>query len=309
MAALVAAFSQVTLGGVVRVTGSGLGCPDWPLCHGRLIPPLETAALIEYSHRLSASALVVLILAVAAMAWLFYRSNYWIMVSSVLGLVLVMVAALLGGVTVFTDLSRWVVLVHLGLAEAVVACLAVVVVVSWRGAKPRADRPEFSETYGFNLLVLATLVGAFVLILSGSYMVGQGAGSSCNTWPLCKGSLTPDGTRYVIHMGHRYLAAAVGILIVATAVSTWLRRAQRPELAWASLALAILFGAQVIAGATTVWMGFTAEMRAFHLSVATLVWVALAFLAALVFSPQRLQLRRILARSSRRVSELERATP
>ena len=45
--AIVAAVGQVTLGGVVRATGSGLGCPDWPLCYGSIIPPLNSAALIE----------------------------------------------------------------------------------------------------------------------------------------------------------------------------------------------------------------------------------------------------------------------
>ncbi|MCH8831890.1 MAG: COX15/CtaA family protein, partial [Chloroflexi bacterium] len=55
---VLAAFALVVLGGVVRVTESGLGCPDWPLCQGRLIPPLETSAIIEYSHRLVASALL-----------------------------------------------------------------------------------------------------------------------------------------------------------------------------------------------------------------------------------------------------------
>ena len=49
--ALLAAVGQVTLGGVVRLTDSGLGCPDWPLCHGKLIPPAEFHTLIEYSHR------------------------------------------------------------------------------------------------------------------------------------------------------------------------------------------------------------------------------------------------------------------
>ena len=55
--ALAAAVAQISLGGIVRITDSGLGCPDWPLCHGKLLPPLELHTLIEYSHRLSASVL------------------------------------------------------------------------------------------------------------------------------------------------------------------------------------------------------------------------------------------------------------
>src|ERR671935_297739 len=61
-------FVLVVVGVVVRVTGSGLGCPDWPLCHGSPIPPLEPTALIEYSHRLSAALSILLIALTAVVA-------------------------------------------------------------------------------------------------------------------------------------------------------------------------------------------------------------------------------------------------
>ena len=309
MAALVAAFAQVTLGGIVRVTGSGLGCPDWPLCHGRIIPPLETATLIEYSHRLSASVLGVLVLAAAAMAWLFYRSNRWVLISSLLGLATVVVAGALGGATVLTELAWWVRLFHLGAAEMVVACMVIVLVVGWRPAQRLAAQgPAVRESDRFNLLVLATGLGVLALILSGSYMVGSGAGASCATWPLCRGSLFPDGTPYAVHMGHRLLAAFVGLLIITTAASAWRRRVQRPEVGWAGLIVATLFAVQVIAGAGTVWAGFSSQMKAVHLSMASLSWMALVFLAALIYPPQRFGFRGAEARRGQ-VSGLERLTP
>ena len=309
VAALVAAFGQVTLGGVVRVTGSGLGCPDWPLCHGRIVPPLELATIVEYSHRLSASVLGVLLLVTAAMAWLYYRSNRRILVASLLGLVLGLVAAGLGGATVLTELSWRVRLFHLGIAEVVVACMVVVVVGAWTESRRKGlRRPAVAETDGFNLLMVAAVLGVFVLILSGSYMVGYGAGASCATWPLCRGSLFPDGTPYAIHMGHRFLAAVVGLLIIATVRSAWSRSGRRPELAWGGLVLAVVFGVQVLAGAAIVWAGFPAEIKALHLSLATLVWASLVFLATLVLYPQRLRLPSIVA-ATREVSEPERVTP
>ena len=309
LAALVAAFAQVTLGGIVRVTGSGLGCPDWPLCHGRIVPPLEYTALMEYSHRLSASVLGVLVLGVAGLAWRFYRRNYWILISSIMGLVLTVMAAVLGGFTVMTELDRWARLFHLGLAEGVVACMVMASVVGWRASRGSPAREAWvEETTRFNLLVMATLVGTLVLILFGSYMVGYGAGSACGTWPLCGGGLVPDGTPFVIHMTHRFMAAVVGVLIVATAWSAWSRRGQRPWLGWVGVALAVLFAAQVLVGAGTVWTGFSMTMKGAHLSLATLVWMALAFLATVVYAPQAWGFKRVEARPMG-MAELEHSIP
>ena len=165
-----------------------------------------------------------------------------------------------------------------------------------------------AETDRLNLLVFAAVLGTFLLILSGSYMVGQGYGAPCGTWPLCRGEVVPTETPYAVHMAHRLVSAAVGVLIVATAVSAWLRRAQTTALAWSGVILGLLFVSQVIVGATTVWSGFATEMKALHLALATLVWTALIALGALVYLPQRLELGRLSIRS-RRLSELEGLTP
>ena len=122
-----------------------------------------------------------------------------------------------------------------------------------------------------------------MLILSGSYMVGQGAGSSCASWPLCQGAGIPAGEAYAIHMAHRALSALVGLVVFATAVYGWSLRARRPGLGLASAALAVVFLAQVLVGAVTVWSGFSTELRAAHLAMATLVWTALALAAALTY--------------------------
>ena len=98
---VLAGFALIVLGGVVRVTESGLGCPDWPLCQGRLIPPLETSAIIEYSHRLVASAVLgPLIVATCVVTWISYRRDRWLVAPATVGLILMLAQALLGGATV-----------------------------------------------------------------------------------------------------------------------------------------------------------------------------------------------------------------
>jgi heme A synthase len=85
-------------------------------------------------------------------------------------------------------------------------------------------------------------------------------------------------------MGHRYLAALAGVLALAAAVSAWRRRAQNATMGLAGAMLAIVFLAQVLAGAAMVWAGFATQLKAIHLSMATLVWIAMVLLATLIYS-------------------------
>ena len=286
VATLLAAFGQITLGGIVRVTGSGLGCPDWPLCHGQLIPPFNVATLIEYSHRLSGSSLGILAIATTVMAIVYFRSNRWILLGSVTGLILVIAAGVLGGVTVLTELKWWVRLIHLAIAEVVVAAIIVAAVAAWLKNSSDDPTPSDGELNRLNMFVFASLIGTLGLILSGSYIVGAGAGSSCGTWPLCNGAVFPDATSPAIHMGHRIVAALIGVILGLTVFYSIRLRNATPGLAFAGRLLAATFIVQIFVGAATVWGGFSAEMKAIHLSAATLVWMALLLLAALVYVPQ-----------------------
>ena len=300
IAAVVAAFGQVTLGGVVRVTESGLGCPDWPLCYGQIIPPFSVPTMIEYSHRLSASVLSLFVAGTAALAWLGFRNrdgagcesggNGAIAVrASVAALVLVVVAALLGGATVLTELAWWWRLLHLSIAELLLACLLVATIAGWNGR--RSVPSETGTDTGGNLtrnLIIAALIGVFALILSGSYMVGYGAGTSCGTWPLCRGTLFGEGAMaYVVHMAHRYIAALAGLVILASAVQVLRSLPDNGPARRAAAALIACFALQMLVGWVVVLTAFGSDWRALHLSAATLVWVAAVAMAALAYIPVR----------------------
>ena len=287
-AAVIAAFGQVTLGGVVRVTDSGLGCPDWPLCYGQIIPPFSVPTLIEYSHRLSASVLSLFVAATAVLSWLHFRDNPVVLRSAIAGLVLVIVAALLGGVTVLTELAWWVVLFHLGIAELLLACLIVTAISGWNGN--RASIPGFTSRPSptSERLAIAAVVGSFILILSGSFMVGYGAGTSCATWPLCRGSFWPsDAAAYLIHMGHRYVAALVGLIVLAAAWRVIRTLPDNPPARIAAVGVIVAFAVQIVVGAAVIWTAFGADFRAVHLSAATLVWALLITMVGLMYMPQQ----------------------
>ena len=228
----------------------------------------------------------VLVIGTTIVVMMRYRPNKWGKNSVLTALALVIVAAILGGATVLTELAWWLRLLHLGIAEGVVAALIIAVVVSWRVSGNTTDNVAASENGGLSKWTIAALVGVFLLILSGSYIVGAGYGSSCGTWPLCRGSLFPEGRPYIEHMAHRYFAAIVGVLVIAAAYSAW-KSPRLPSVGRTGLLLLVVFAAQILVGALTVWLGFTAEIKAIHLSMATLVWIALVFVAALSYVPQR----------------------
>ena len=285
-------FGLVTLGGVVRLTGSGLGCPDWPLCHGKLIPPADTGTLIEYSHRMMASLAGALVLATAVVVWRYYRSQFWLLVPSTLGLGLLVVQVLLGGITVARELPSSMVLAHLAVAEALMACMVVLCVAALGGPLTSESPRGGGGWRRLPILTLFALLAAYALLLTGSYVTVSGSTMACGqAWPLCQGQVVPESYHPAVHMSHRVVALLVGLLIVTVVALSWRRRRERPALGWAAVAVGGTFLAQVLIGAATVWAGFPLEVRLLHLAMATVAWAGLATLAVISYTRPKYSLR------------------
>jgi protoheme IX farnesyltransferase len=222
---------------------------------------------------------------------------------------MVVAAGLLGGATVLTELEWWVRLVHLAIAEIVVAAMAFALVAGFRlGRKrPRVER-HLQTDRRLNYLVIASIIGVFLVILSGSFMVGYGAGTSCATWPLCRGELLPQGPPFAVHMGHRLLAAVVGLVVIATVVAAMRKRSERPGVARVGHYVGIAFVLQIVLGAALVWSVFSPEMKSLHLSAATLVWLTVVLLAAVLFTPPYFEAEQEARRPMKTVSGLKRIT-
>jgi heme A synthase len=122
LASAVGAFVLLVAGGFVTQTGSGLGCPDWPLCHGKVVPDFSNAnTAIEWTHRTVAAIVGVLVLVTTFFAWRDRRGEVRILWTATMSLVLVIVQAGLGGATVLSELNPVVVVIHLSMASAVFA--------------------------------------------------------------------------------------------------------------------------------------------------------------------------------------------
>ena len=280
-ATTISVFAMLVLGGVVRVTESGLGCgDDWPLCAGKWLPPLETEPIIEYAHRVAASFLVgPLIAATFIASWIRYRRVPWIIWPAAVAVALVIVQSLLGWVTVATELSGHIVMTHLAVAELTFACCILVLVMAHRGGL-REGPAQWAKggARRFPSLAVWACVALFVLLLSGSYLTNEASATwACNQWPLCTnewGGVFPSGKLALIHMAHRYVALVAGLFIIYALHLGFRGRTQPRPIRVLSMSAVGLFAVQVLAGAGIIWAGFgdDVEMRALHLALASGVW-------------------------------------
>lgn len=276
----------IGVGALVRATGSGLGCPDWPLCHGGAVPPGHQEAVIEYSHRVVASVVGLMVIAVAVVAWRYYREFPLITWLATAIVPLVGFQGLLGAITVERELPPEIVATHLLVAMIVLSCQVTVAIAMYMEDPSRAASvarlrggpriPGALALYAIGWLTLVLWIGG--------YMAESGASTACEGWPLCNGSILPASDDHeVTHMVHRYLAGAFVFLIIPAVVAAW---RGRKSLRWAgpyAILLAALYVAQVLVGALNVWYTFPDGLTISHTVIAACIWFTLSAAAALTY--------------------------
>jgi heme A synthase len=282
LATAIATFVLIIVGGVVRVSDSGLGCGPagsgfhgWPFCNGDVVPGMDLNSVVEYTHRVLAGVVSVMILAIVVLAWRRQR-EYLVPAAALLGLILAQAA--LGGATVEDNLEEAYVAAHLCLAMLLLGGL----IYLYRNVTGTA---VVDGGAGLRVLGIAAAVAVLCTIVAGGYMagtqnygradyqLGNGAHHACGKeFPTCNGDFMPFGeARLVdIHLTHRafmYMAA----LLVTSLVVVAVRRGVLTHYAWA---LAGLLALQILVGALNVWLDEYELLILLHLALGTLLWAA-----------------------------------
>jgi len=283
-------FLLVVVGGTVRATDSGLGCPDWPLCHGQLIPPADKHTLIEFSHRTMASIVGFVFLGVTFFAFKDERKGhplaFWLAFAAG-GLLVIQIA--LGGITVKRELPPEITAAHLGTAMAFMGVLIVTAVVSLARSSNVAADPHAGRS-SFVRLAVATAGVTLATLVLGSYISGTDASLACSGWPLCNGSLMPGGdSAEGLHWLHRLLAAVLGLMLLAAIYLGFEER--RPAGVRAMMVGAgIVYITQALIGAANIWTDASAPVVITHLSLAALLWCMMVAVSAVAwYAPGRTQ--------------------
>ena len=282
LATAIATFVLIIVGGVVRVSDSGLGCGPagsgfhgWPFCNGDVVPGMDLNTIVEYTHRIVAIVVGFMILAIFIQAW---RRQREFMAPAAALLVLVIAQGALGGATVEENLEEVYVAAHLCLAMLLLGGL-LYLYRRVSGAPVTEGGPRLRA------LSIAASVAVLCTIVAGGYMagtqnygradyqLGDGAHHACGKeFPTCNGDFMPFGkTRLVdIHLTHRafmYLASLLVISLVVVAI----RRGVLTRYAWGLAGLLVL---QVLVGALNVWLDEYELMILLHLALGTLLWAS-----------------------------------
>jgi cytochrome c oxidase assembly protein subunit 15 len=276
VAALAALFLIVVSGATVRLTGSGLGCENWPRCGDTFLPPKDYHALVEFGNRIVGFAVGLTTLVAAGAAFRVPALPRWLLWSTIALPVTVLAQGVLGGITVIFELHPLIVLSHFLVS---LAALAVAVVVAL-GAR-ELERPRPAEgPLGASWLSLALVPSALVLVVSGTLVTAAGPHSGGE-----------DIRRFgnIVEAVHIHIGATAvfGVTFLALLALLVLERGRaRAELALAAAILALLLG-QMAVGEVQWREGLPWELVLAHVSLATAVWGFVVALAARVVLRRR----------------------
>ena len=280
---VIATLVLIAIGSLVRTTGSGLGCPDWPLCHGNWYPPLERTAIIEYSHRTAAAIVGLLIVAVAVVVATRHRGDRALRLLALGSLPLLAFQAWLGKVTVEHELPPSVVTLHLANALILLAILAALATYAFLGT----GRTRVEARAGMANVLLACATVTYLVLISGAYVVNAGATTACPSWPGCIAARVPfleGGFEQHVHWLHR-ITVLVGTGAVALAVLTVVQSPGRGDatvsegLRVSAWLLGALYLGQILVGAANIWMQFAESVRIAHLVLGAAIWALLVVMA------------------------------
>jgi heme A synthase len=257
LAAVIVAYGEVMLGSWTRINGAGMTCPDYPLCHG------------EWTHRLTAAVLSLLVLGVLATAWRLRKAAPFVAPTAWVLAALFAFQVFLGAATVHLYNSPVSVVWHWGTAMAFVASLATMAIFAFMQARGNTGTASSRRTTVMTVTLSATAVIAFFTMCVGAYVSSSGAGLACVDIPGCAGNVVVYTPGQYVQMLHRFIAAACLLSAALSFALVWALGGSKRVRITATVGLALVF-VQVILGLLNVALRLPIDLREAHAANAAL---------------------------------------
>ena len=279
-------FFQISLGSAVRLTGSGLSCPDWPLCYGLWFPDQDKLSkisdvnfefyqvMLEWIHRFNAAAFITPVTLLVFFVGLKATKEKINQIILYIIILILLLQGLMGGFTVFDKNSPWSVAVHLGLALSFMFLVLKIFLVSL----------NINLVSGIPCITkkISTLIGAIIIVLAtmlmGAIVSKSGSSLACDIWPLCSN----DGVSIfqynkIIHLSHRILAI-ISTIFVFVIVNFYKDVVQYKIIFVLRNILISLIILQILIGATVIFTELNLFIAMFHQAIAVILFIVLSFL-------------------------------
>ena len=279
-------FFQISLGSAVRLTGSGLSCPDWPLCYGLWFPDQDKLSkisdvnfelyqvMLEWIHRFNAAAFITPVTLLVFFVGLKATKEKINQIILYIIILILLLQGLMGGFTVFDKNSPWSVAVHLGLALSFMFLVLKIFLVSL----------NINLVSGIPCITkkISTLIGAIIIVLvtmlMGAIVSKSGSSLACDIWPLCSN----DGVSIfqhnkIIHLSHRILAL-ISVIFVFLIVNFFKDVVQYKIIFVLRNILISLIILQILIGATVIFTELNLFIAMFHQAIAVILFIVLSFL-------------------------------
>ncbi len=254
-------FLLLVWGNLVAGLKAGLGCPDWPLCHGRVLPPFRFDIWMEFTHRLIAAVAAVFLVLLARKRFRDYRGTAKAV--PVVALCLIAGEILMGGMVVLLEIPVQLTTVHF--MTGLTIFLLAFYMMSFDGV---GRKPGFSLR-GLSALFLVMGLLVFSQAALGAYVRHSGAGLACTDFPTCMGVWIPHvmDWRVLVQLSHRMMGGLILVTFVVLYAATFVDKSLAVHRN-ASFMLVVLCVTQILIGALVVLSGLSFVATAIHLALA-----------------------------------------
>ena len=303
IATIIAVFFLIFVGGLVRSTGSGMGCPDWPKCFGQYVPPTNINQLpvdyktkfavqgkqiadfdvyktwIEYLNRLVGVVIGLFILLTVVFAFPYLKSNPKIFWLSFVAFILVGFQGWIGSKVVASDLATWMITIHMLIALLIVALLIFTVTNS-----QEFSIVQFKSDSSLKLIIIFSLIISIIQIVSGTQVrekvdhVANLLGEQYRTqWP----KFFMEELIFKLHRSWSILSLLISTLLLFKYRSLF----ERSSLIYkCGLGIILLLCSQALSGSILVNLGFPKQVTSIHLTVGSIIAGLQILVAILIFN-------------------------